>query len=143
MGAEQVIERKLQIAIDDGTGDGQFFIDMDDGHTAIDLDDLQLGETRSLVDSNGRPILITRTQDGFELNVDGKQIELPNFDHPTSGSWIPADHDMDIDVDVTRELRVERVGDADGITIISGKSIDETTKSVSDPCCPHPVTAAT
>lgn len=128
IGGEQRHERKLQIAIDDGTGDGQLFIDMDGGATGIDLDDLQLGETRSLVDSQGRPILITRTGDGFELNVDGKQIELPNIDHPPGSSWAP-DHDTDIDVDVTRELRIERVSGANGVTIISGKTIDEATRS--------------
>ena len=126
LSAEYIHERKLQIAIDDGTGDGQFFIDMDDGD-ALDLDDLQLGETRSVVDNNGRPILITRTENGIELNVDGKQIALPDVTQAVDANWVAGV--ADVEVDVAHAVRVERFGSERGVTIISGKEIDEATRS--------------
>lgn len=126
LSAEYIHERKLQIAIDDGTGDGQFFIDMDDGD-ALDLDDLQLGETRSVVDNNGRPILITRTEDGIELNVDGKQIALPDVTRAVDANWVAGAGD--VEAGVAHEVRVERLGSEQGVTIISGKEIDEATRS--------------
>ena len=61
--ADQVVERKMMIAIDDGS-DSEVLINLDDGGSAVAMHDMQLGETRSLVDAEGRTVLITRTEDG-------------------------------------------------------------------------------
>ena len=76
---------------------------------------------------NGRPILITRTEDGIELNVNGKQIALPDIAQPAHAAW--AQEHGEIDVDVTESLHIERLGTEQGITIISAQEIDEATKS--------------
>ena len=51
--ADQVVERKMMIAIDDGS-DSEVLINLDDGGSAVAMHDMQLGETRSLVDAEGR-----------------------------------------------------------------------------------------
>jgi hypothetical protein len=72
-----------------------FRINSDD--LGFDLQEMQQGESRSIVDESGRPILITRTADGFTFNVDGKTIELPNSSdvHAMHGTDIKMMHDMD------------------------------------------------
>lgn len=129
--AGQAHPQKLVIAIDDGTEDGQVFIDVDDAHDAIDIANLQIGESRSIVDRQGRSILLTRTQTGLDLNVDGKVIALPSYDDP--GADPTAAGDIDADVDVRRHIHIERTiegddVDHDTVTIISSAAIDDATQ---------------
>jgi len=136
--ADQIVERKMTIAIDDGS-DNEVLINLDDGGSAVAMHDMQLGETRSLVDAQGRTVLITRTEDGLELNVDGKIIDVPAFDagpHRTMTATLVRDdvEDVDIDIDVSQAVHVDTLvtdhdgGIGDGVTIISGNTIDDATK---------------
>ena len=49
------------------------------GLVTIETEDLALGESRSFTSEKGHPVLLTRTEKGFELEVDGNktQIDLP------------------------------------------------------------------
>ncbi len=49
------------------------------GLVTIETGELALGETRSFTSEKGRPVLLTRTEQGFEIDVDGEktQIDLP------------------------------------------------------------------
>lgn len=139
--ADQVVEHKMMIAIDDGS-DNEVLINLDDGGSAVALRDMQLGETRSLVDAQGRTVLITRTEDGLELNVDGKIIDVPAFDagpHGTMTATFIGNQDddgegVDIDIDVSQAVHVDTLvsdhdgGIGDGVTIISDHTIDDATK---------------
>ena len=129
--AGQASAQKLMIAIDDGTDDGQIFIDLDDADEAVDIENLQVGESRSFIDQHGRSILITKTEAGLDLTVDGKVIELPSFDGPHTGRSMSVD--ADVDVDITRRVHIERRVDGDdrdrdAITIVSTSSIADATK---------------
>ena len=52
--AEVVQKHELRIAIDDGSADGQLFVNLDDAASGIDLASLQVGESQSIVDESGR-----------------------------------------------------------------------------------------
>ena len=58
-------------------GDSDIHIEIDSNDMGFNLDDLQVGESRSVVDDDGRSILVTRSDDGFSFTVDGKTIDLP------------------------------------------------------------------
>ena len=66
--AEEV--RKIKLIIDGSPEAGQ---------VKIETDDLAPGETRSFTSEKGRPVLVTRTENGFEIDVDGKKtvVDLP------------------------------------------------------------------
>ncbi len=48
----------------------------------FDLEALQLGESRAYVDENGNNLFVVRTEDGFDFDLNGRKISLPDF---TSG----------------------------------------------------------
>jgi hypothetical protein len=124
--ADQATKQALKIAIDDGTPHGQLFINLDDAET-VSLHDMQVGESRSIIDDSGRSILVTRTDQGLEINVDGRVIQLPAID---DGMDVHLAGDAET-VNIEKKMVfVSKAGDADkaGITIISGRAIDESTR---------------
>ncbi len=56
----------------------QIKIKIDDGNELIDVEaeDLEVGESRESYTDSGKKVLVTRTEQGYELEVDGKQIDL-------------------------------------------------------------------
>lgn len=125
-------EKKHVMAIEvtgDSTADSTAFRWNSD-ELGFDLDEMQTGETRSIVDEDGRPILITRTEDGYSFNVDGKVIDLPQI-HALGGDsvhWVSDDAAGDVNVHVIKGAGSATMSDTDGTVIISSEPIDETTR---------------
>jgi hypothetical protein len=121
----------MQIAIDDGSDGEEIVLNLNGDDMGFDLDDMQEGESHSIVDESGRAILITREADGFKLNVDGKTIDMPLFDSEHEVMMIsdvgPVDFDMDFDsnVHVMGNSSIAIDGHPDGVTIMSAKPIGE------------------
>lgn len=132
-------ERKsrIEIAIDDDTTGEQLFV-FDSEDTGFDLQSMVVGESRNITDRFGNTADLRRTEKGFELDLDGKTIEIPTFDvedmHELGG--IHDEHEVKMliggsdkvvvtDID---EVRVLKSDSADGITIISGSEIDTATR---------------
>ena len=114
---------KIEIAPDDGTA--PLSIELDSDETGFSPADLQIGENRSIVDSDGRNILVTRTESGMTLTVDGKVIELP---HPPAPGLAPPPHGADphhvfIETDHTEAISGENV-----VTILTGRDLDDSQK---------------
>ena len=129
----------LRVAIDDGTEIGQIFVDLgeDDG---VDIGDLQLGESRSIIDHEGRSVLVTRTESGIALDIDGKTFELPDadvmfaegiefagLDAVVESEVVELEHDIDIDIVHVFETSTVDMTTED-VTIISDDAIDDATK---------------
>jgi hypothetical protein len=57
------------------------------------LHEMAVGESRSLATESGTPVVVTRDEQGFEIDLDGKKIRL--MDHfsggPEGGSWTSTD----------------------------------------------------
>lgn len=117
--AQESIEKHIKIAIDDGSGPVEIDVD---GAGAFDPSDLQVGESRSIVDQDGRTVLFTRTADGLEVTIDGETIDLPAM-HGAHA----AQHGGNMDVRVMRMHGSGGPG-GDAITILSGKPLDESVK---------------
>ena len=123
-------EARIKVMVVDGHGSEgvNFKIDSDD--LGFNLEDMQEGETRSIVDEDGRSILITRTTEGYKFDVDGKTIEMPMLTGGHDAVWMGDGADVDVDVDF------KTMGGAgffsaeefDGVTILSSKPIDEVTR---------------
>ena len=115
---------KMEIKVIADDGDGATHLTLDSDELGFNLHDMQVGENRSIIDKEGRSILVTRTEENFSFNIDGKTIELPVFDgHGDGNVWASkVDHVEDIDVRVMH--------DAEGVMIFSGKEIDEATQQI-------------
>ncbi len=92
----------------------------------FDLEDMQVGESRSLVDQSGRAILITRQEDGYEFNVDGKNIDVPyfpgNYTHGAVNMATP------VDVHAFGAHSIAMTAASDNIVVMSGEALDASTQ---------------
>lgn len=71
----------------------------------IDADDLEVGESREFKSESGKDVVITRTDEGFDVTVDGKKLEI--FKHLEDGKG--AGH---------RVIRIEkRSGEGDDVEV--------------------------
>lgn len=59
----------------------KIFLDGDSEATVIDVEDMEVGDTRQLFTDSGKEVLITRTEEGFDLEVDGKSIDIGGKGH--------------------------------------------------------------
>lgn len=132
-------EMKIELITDDG--DDATHLTLDSADLGFNLHDLEVGETRSVVDKEGRPIQISRNEEGFAIDVDGKTIDMPAFDgpHGKGNVWVmKGDHGDNIDIDVEmlheggsgHHMMKTKVMGAEGVMIISDKEVDEATQAV-------------
>lgn len=127
--AGEEIQTKIAIAVIDGESDGEIRIELDSDDLGFNLHDMQEGENRSIVDASGRSILITREADGFMFDVDGKTVKMPAFDGRQHGAECIGDGSADnVDVHVMHGAGKAAMHAMDGVTIMSGKPIDEVTQ---------------
>lgn len=114
--ADEQSKMEIKIMRDDGNGVVEFSSDELD----FDLFDMQVGENRSIVDRNGRSMLITRTADGFDLEAGGETIKIPDPGtvHAING------HAADVDIDVMhKKVMIQGADEADAI-IVTREAID-------------------
>lgn len=119
----------IEVAGDDMSEGVKFRLDTDE--LGFDLEEMQVGEARSVIDEAGRSVLITRSETGFSFSIDGKTIEMPyfgDFDREDI-NWVTAPGDVAANVHVMRRHGRGTLSDIDGTVIISPKPIDEATKT--------------
>ena len=128
--AEDDVKMTMAIAVvdDDGGKERSFKINSDD--LGFDLQDMQEGENRSIVDESGKNILVTRTSDGFSFNIDGETIDLPAFHGEGHHGmvWVGDGDASDVDVHVMHDTNMTTMHEMNDTMIISGKPIDATTQ---------------
>ena len=108
-GEEQRTHIKIAVA---GDGKDHQVIEFNSQDSDIDLENLAIGESKSLTDTAGKEVTVTRTENGLEFDVEGKKIEIDG-------------HDMDnIIIEKHKNVRVIKSDNKDGVTIISGNEID-------------------
>lgn len=122
---------KVEIKVISDDGDGNTHLVLDSDEMGFNLHDMQVGENQSIVDKEGRPVLITRNEDGFEFQVDGKTIDMLDIAAPHANAVF----EDDVDVHVIRNHigkppAPHAMGGMDGVMIISGEEIDEATQQI-------------
>ena len=128
----------IKIAVDDdGTGQQSFMFDSDDA--GFDLQSMVVGETRAVTDASGNVANVSRTEAGFEVEVAGETIVLPDpdlgdfgaeqdFAMHMHGDAHAVDMDTDVVIEGARKIKIVKTGGADGVTVISGGAIDAATR---------------
>ena len=113
---------KMEIKVISKGADSAVRISSDD--LDFNLLEMQVGENRSIVDSNGKNVLITRTEDGFDLDVDGEVVKIPD---PGKLHGVK-DYDADVDVNVIHKK--VHIGDAQesGAVIVTREAVDAATQ---------------
>jgi hypothetical protein len=130
-GEKEHHKMEIKVIAEDGGDATHLTLDSDD--LGFNLQDMQLGENRSIVDKDGRSILVTRGEETFSFDIDGKTIEIPVFDgHGDGNVWASkVDHVEDIDVRVMHEGMAPNVMvEGEAVMIFSGKAIDEATQQI-------------
>lgn len=113
--------QKIEIKVAKSGGGAERVVSLDSEALGFNMHEMQVGENRSVVDTNGTPVLITRTENGFTLDVEGETIDLPSFDRHRG-------HNADVHV-VRDDVHVESMK-SEGVLIFSGKEIDEATQQI-------------
>jgi len=129
-------EQRTRIAIevdDDATGHQSFRFDSQDA--GFDLHSMAVGESRTLTDESGNVANVLRTDDGFEIDVSGTTIDLKDLHELGSlheGHEIEvhtdSDHSEVVVVKDIKKVKMIKKGDANGVTVISGREIDAATR---------------
>lgn len=130
-------QTRIEIAVDDDAAGEQSFV-FDSQEAGFDLHSLAVGEVRTLTDKSGNTADVRRTADGFEFDVNGKKVsvdDMPAVDDPHSAHGT---HEIEMRVDDSnstvmntrgvKKVKIIRTGDAEGVTVISGREIDAATR---------------
>lgn len=76
--AAETQEKRMKIVVETHDAD-ESVLRFDSDEAGFSLDELQLGESRSIVDKDGNTLFVVRTEDGFEFDVGGRKIEVPDL----------------------------------------------------------------
>ncbi len=130
--AEVEEKRELKIVVAGASSDDYTTFHWVSDDSDFDMQGMQLGETRSIVDESGRSVLITREAEGFRFDVDGKTVVVPDMGaHRTHMAFVDvdgADFSADIDVKIIGDHQMMSNHDGSGVIIISDESLDATTR---------------
>jgi len=95
------------------------------------LDDLSVGEQRTSVGPDGRQTIVSRHSNGYTINVDGRELELPVGDeHAHMLALVEEGHLDDLDVHIVGDdaapvmKRIMKSAGHDGVVIISEDPLD-------------------
>ena len=132
---DKAVEMKVIVAGDDHD------INWTSGDMGFNPEDLAVGESRTVTGESGETVTFTRTDDGMQLEVEGKTIMLPEIGaHGAHVAFADGDakgHNFDVevlaidgeahDVQILGSHAV-RAHSPDGVTIISGTALDDSVK---------------
>jgi hypothetical protein len=130
------VEKKMEIKVmitDDEDEDGATEMHWVSNDIDFDIEDLAMGESRTIENESGKTVIITRAEEGFVFDVDGKAVMMPHLGAPGShmpfaGMPVEPGEPMDIDVRMMAGPHVMRPHHPEGITIVSGKPLDDSVK---------------
>ncbi len=112
---EHRAEVRIEIDSDD-SGHSVFKFDSQD--SGIDLETLEVGESKTYTDDDGNEVTVTRNEDGFEFDVAGEKIVVAD-----------AAHDEHVVVEKHHKVHIVDTDVDVGVTIIAGDEIDADTRA--------------
>jgi len=117
--ADVEVEREMKIVVQGVSDDDSTSFHWVSDDSGFDIENMQVGETHSIVDESGRSVLITRQEEGFEFNIDGETVVVPNDEH----DWALAgggDFMTNVDVEVIADHEMMSAHEAGSVAIMSG-----------------------
>ncbi len=115
--AEEQKQMRLKIAVDSSDENNTSF-DFDSETAGFDLQKMQVGESQTITDSSGKPALVTRTEAGFEFDIDGEKIDVADISAAHDVDVVEEHEDTEGGVRVIRKLKKIEVGESDEDVII-------------------------
>ena len=139
--AAQEIEKKVELKVV-VAGDGDAPSEVHWVSNDLELDDLAVGESRTITGESGTEVTVTRTDGGMEFDIGGEKVVVPDMGaHGTRMAFVDLEGDHDVDVEVMgvdgEEIDVRVIGGgahvmqahgSDGVTIISSEPLDDSVK---------------
>lgn len=113
-------QTEMELVINDGAGD-DVVIRIDSERDGFDLHDLQLGESRSVTTTDGQPVTVTRSEDSFDFNIDGRVVAMPVMEKRDG-------HHRE-EIRVVRHVSGGPVSESQGVTVISPTPLDDSTRA--------------
>jgi hypothetical protein len=96
----------------------------------IDLQNMAVGESQVITDSDGNEVTVSRTENGLEFDIEGEKVEIADMHGKHDLTMIhKSHHDEDIVIEKHKQVRMIKTSDSNGVTIISGDEIDEATRA--------------
>jgi len=126
--AEKNVEIRVVVS---GDGDETSEMHWSGDHMGFELHDMAVGETRTLEDESGKSVTVTRSEDGFDFDIDGKVVSLPPMgEHGKHMAFAGAGGPHEnVDVRVMRGGPLAmRAHGPEGITIISREPLDDSVR---------------
>ena len=126
----------VEVVVDDDAEGMQVF-SFDSADAGFDLQDMQIGESRTITGESGETALVVRTEDGFEFDVNGKKIQLDDMGDGVDYTMGYGEHhaemliNADEDVHIARKVKVMKfdgTSTGDNVTIITNDSLDDATQ---------------
>jgi len=131
--AQEEVEREIEVkVIMDGDGaDDTSAIRWASKGMAFDMQDMAVGETRVIDGESGHSASVTRHEDGYSFDIDGKTIKMPNFGaegvHMAFASSEGLHENVNIDI-MNDDIHGMKPHMADGVTIISSTPLDNSVR---------------
>ena len=120
---------EIRIAVDGDAGEHKVF-HFDSADSDVDIESMAVGERQVITDSDGNEVTVLRTEDGFEINVEGETIEIEGLHGDHEFAMQHGTHDVDeVTVEKHKQVRVIKSHDKNGVTIIAGDEIDAETRA--------------
>lgn len=126
----QEVEKKMaiKVMIADGSNDQASAVEFTDDSMDFAMQNLEIGETRTIESDSGDTISITRAEQGFRFDHDGESVMMPDIGaHGTMMTMVEAGamHDA---INVDSAVHLVRPLHPEGVTIVSGKPLDQSVK---------------
>jgi len=120
---------EIKIAVDGDAGKHEVFR-FDSADSDVDIESMAVGESQVLTDSDGNEVMVLRTENGFEISLEGEKIEIAGLHDAHDVTVLHDVNDVDgVIVEEHKQVRVIKSQDTDGVTIISGEEINADTRA--------------
>ena len=114
--------KRVEIVVDDNNGAPIVF---DSESAGFDPLELQLGESRSVVDEDGNTVFIVRTEDGFDIESNGRRVSVPDPASMVTAHVDIAAHVSDEEAEVMRQIVIERMHEEHEVNVLHDIDLDE------------------
>lgn len=130
-------QRRTQITIAvDGDDGAQKEFEWHSDSTDFAIDELAIGDSKTLTNEDGNVVTVMRTENGLEFEIEGEKVELVDIDvdvdvlHDDHKKVIVHEEheDGNIVIEKHQNVKVIKTDDSSGVTIVSTDEIDDETR---------------
>lgn len=113
-------EREMKIVVQGMSDDDSTSFHWVSDDSGFDMQNMQVGETHSIVDESGRSVLITRQEEGFEINIDGETMVVPDMGAHGMAIATGANFTTDVNLEVIAQHQMMSAHEVGSVAIMSG-----------------------